>query len=93
MLINLKTIVNTEAVVQKELPFEIDDVISYEEGGKVMIAKVDVVTIVSTDELYIHDTNDYSFTVRFDYDPNGKFLDARTGPFKLVNRTKNFPKQ
>lgn len=93
MQIKLKTTVNTQVEVDKELPFDVDDIISYEEGDCVRLAKVDIVKIVSVDELEIHDTAGYNFRVRFVYDPSSPTgHDARNGSFKLVNRTKNFPK-
>ena len=92
MLINLKIVVNTEAVVQKELPFEIDDVISYEEGGMVYVAKVVSLAILDPERTEIKDSRGYSFVPYFTYDPANPH-DSRNTKYKLMNRTKNFPKQ
>ena len=91
MQIKLKTTVNTQVEVDKELPFDVDDIISYEENGEVMVSKVVLVTIESPEKIRIKDSNGYSFRAFFAYDLNN-MNDSRNTGFKLVNRTKNFPK-
>lgn len=91
MQIKLKATINTQVELEKELPFDIDDVISYEECGFVYVAKVVAVTILDPERTEIKDTRGYSFVPYFTYSPdNGK--DSRNTPYKLMNRTKNFPK-